>query len=207
MEDFLTKEITCRLCGNGFKSLAVRRSKQTVKSTESDFQAIYERETPYFYYVFVCPNCGYAFMESFKNNPAESMQEKLTPLPDFFSEKRDAATAELAYKRALECARLQREKDAVLASLYLHMAWINRLRGEEEKEKANMAHALSHYIGVYESSDQVDISRVMYLIGELNRRLGNDKEAVQWFSRVVNDDNSSQAMRYRARQAWQALRQ
>ena len=146
-------------------------------------------------------------MESFKKNPAESMKIKLTPLPDFFSEKRDAATAELAYKRAIECAQAQREEDDVMASLYLKMAWINRLRGDQEKEKTNMGHALAHYIGVYENSDQVEISRVMYLIGELNRRLGNNKEAVQWFSRVANDSNSSQAMRHRARQAWQTLRQ
>jgi len=135
------------------------------------------------------------------------MKAKLTPLPDFFSEKRDAATAELAYKRAIECALMQREADDIMASLYLQMAWINRLRGDQEKEKTNMGHALSHYTGVYESSDLADVSRVMYLIGELNRRLGNNKEAVQWFSRVANDNNCSQAMRHRARQAWQILRQ
>jgi len=135
------------------------------------------------------------------------MKEKLTALPDFFSDKRDAASAELAYKRAIECAKMQREEDAVLASLYLQMAWINRLRGDEEKEKVNMEQALAHYVDVYEKSELEDASKVMYLIGELNRRLKREKDAIFWFSRVVNDDKSSQAMRHRARQAWQMLRQ
>ena len=135
------------------------------------------------------------------------MKAKLTPLPDFFSEKRDAATAELAYKRAIECARMQREEDDIMASLCLQMAWINRLRGDDEKEKVNMEQALAHYVDVYEKSELEDASKVMYLIGELNRRLEREKDAIFWFSRVVNDNNSSQAMRHRARQAWQSLRQ
>ncbi len=203
----MTKDLTCRLCDKQFSSLAVRKSKQAVISAEGDFQQVYERETPYFYYVFVCPHCGYAYLESFKEEPPLYMRESLKPLPDIFSGQRDPATAEQAFKRALECATEQNEEDAVLASLYLQMAWIARLQGDEEKEKTNMEQALAHYIKVYEMSEQEDISKVMYLIGELSRRLGKEKEAVQWFSRVINDKKSSPAMRNRARKAWQTARE
>lgn len=207
MDDFLAKDLTCLLCGEGFTSLAVRKSRQPVLKTDSDFCMYYEREVPYFYHVYVCPHCGYAFLESFKKKPPGSMLEKITSLPDFFAGKRDAATAELAYRRAIECATLQREGDEVMASLYLQLAWVNRLRGEKEKEKENLGEALAYYIGVYENSDLEDASRVMYLIGELNRRLGDFKKAVFWFSRVANDSGCSQAMRHRARQGWQSLKQ
>jgi uncharacterized protein len=206
MEDFYTKDLTCELCGREFPSLLVRKSKQAVTKTDSDFCAYYEGEVPYFYHVFICPACGYAFLESFTKKPGNKMKEKLSPLPDFFSGKRDAPTAQLAYKRAIECAKMQREDDAVLASLHLQLGWICRLTGDEQKELAALREALGHYVAVYESSNLPDASKVMYLIGELNRRLGNLKEAVFWYSKVAGDEKCSAAMRRRARDAWQSLR-
>ncbi len=206
MEEFYTKDLTCKLCAKEFQSLLVRKSKQAVMKTDSDFCVYYEGEVPYFYHVFLCPACGYAFLESFAKKPGEKMQEKITALPDFFSGKRDAPTAQLAYKRAIECAKMQREDDAVLASLHLQLAWIFRLTGDEEKELAALREALGYYVAVYESSNLPDASKVMYLIGELNRRLGNLKEAVFWYSKVTNDEKSNVAMQRRARDAWQSLR-
>jgi uncharacterized protein len=206
MDDFLTKNLQCRLCAREFSSLSVRKSMQPILKTESDFCTIYERETPYFYTVFVCPGCGYAFNEAFTRKPGDHLRKKLVILPDFFSGKRGPSTAQLAYKRAIECARLQRESDLVLAGLYLHLAWIHRLKKEEAREKEALGQSLAYYLGAFEGPDPIDSSRVMYLIGELNRRLGNPKEAVIWYSRVANDKNCSQAMRHRSREAWQSLR-
>lgn len=207
MDDFLTKEQTCRLCSNKFSSLAVKKSAQPVKKTESDFCIHYERETPYFYSVYICPACGYGFLESFEKKPPAAMREKLNPLPDFFSEKRDAPTAQLAFKRAIECAKIQEESDMVMASLFLHLSWIMRVQKEAEAEKEAQKKALAYYKGVYEESDLKDASKVMYLIGELYRRLGDVKEAVYWYSRVANDRRSNEAVRRMAREAWQLARE
>lgn len=207
LQDFLKKEYSCNLCSNSFTSLTVKKIAQPVSKTDTDFCVYYERETPYFYHVFVCPECGYAFTESFKKKPAENMRQQISPLPDFFSEKRDAPTAQLAYKRAIECARLQRESDTVLASLYLQLSWILRIKGDQAGEKNAQQEALAYYKGAYEGSDLEDASKVMYLIGELYRRLGDQKEAIYWYSRVANDKKSNQAMRRMAREAWQSLRE
>lgn len=204
MDELYKKNMQCKLCEKKFTSLGVRRSKQQVASTDSDFCIHYKGEVPYFYFVLVCPECGYAFLESFKN-PPDSMRDRLRPMPDMFSGRRNSMSAELAFKRAVECAKMQKESDAVLASLYLHLAWIYRGRGEEEKEKEMLAEALGYYNDVYEKSDIEDPSRVMYLVGELHRRLGRSKEAVFWFSRVVNDKEANPAMRNRARTAWQLV--
>jgi len=207
MEDFLTKDLTCRLCGNEFSSLAVRKSKQMVTKRDNDFCFHYAREVPFYYNVFICPECGYGFLESFEKEPGEKMKEKIAPLEEDYSGKRDNYLAEKAYQRAIECARMQKEGFAVLASLYLQLAWIYRFREDIENEQTMLSEALGYYIDVYEKSDLADASRVMYLIGELNRRLGNNKEAVFWFSRVANDQECKEAMRRLARQAWQSLRE
>ncbi len=206
MDDFLNKNVTCKLCATDFETLMARKSKQAIVKTDPDFCTHYENEVPFYYYIFVCPQCGYAFLENFKE-PGEKMKEKIEPLPEDMSGKRDNNLAEKAYLRAIECARMQRESDAVMASLYLQLAWIYRFRGDEESELAALNEALGYYIDVYEKSDLEDVSKVLYLIGELNRRLGRNKDAVFWFSRVANDQDCSQAMRHRARQAWQSLRE
>ncbi|MNJ50328.1 hypothetical protein D3C77_455990 [compost metagenome] len=72
-----------------------------------------------------------------------------------------------------------------------------------------MQYALDSYIKVYElegvsGSD----ARLMYLIGELNRRVGHYNEAVQWFSRVINDKKIMDAAMIRAsREQWALLRE
>ncbi len=209
MDDFYTKQQSCKLCSCEFETLVARKSKQPVLKTDSDFCTYYERETPFYYNIFVCPRCSYAFLDSFKK-PGDKVQEKLKnnlkPLEDDFSGRRDHELAEKAFLQAIEVAKLQREGDTVLASLYLQLAWIYRFRGEEESEKAMLEEALSYYVEVYEKSDLEDVSKVLYLLGELNRRLDRAKEAVFWFSKVANDEACNEAMRHRARQAWQSLR-
>jgi hypothetical protein len=48
----------------------------------------------------------------------------------------------------------------------------------------------------------------MYLIGELNRRVGEFTVAVRWFSRVINDQRITDAAMIRAsREQWAILRE
>jgi len=207
MEDFLNKDLTCRLCDKEFSATVVRKSKQQVLKKDGDFCFHYAKEVPFYYNVFICPHCGYGFLESFEKEPGAGMREKIAPLPEDYSGRRDNDLAEKAYLRAIECAKMQKENFAVLASLYLQLAWIYRFREDGEKEQAALNEALGYYIDVYEKTDMGDPSKIMYLIGELHRRLGKEKEAVKWFSRVANDKEGNQAMRRLARNAWQSLRE
>ncbi|MNF06766.1 hypothetical protein D3C80_2067870 [compost metagenome] len=48
----------------------------------------------------------------------------------------------------------------------------------------------------------------MYLIGELNRRIGEFSNAVKWFSRLINDQRIMDAAMIRAaREQWTLLRE
>lgn len=205
MEDFFTKSLTCKLCSHEFTSLGVRKSKQPVLRTDSDFCPHYQRETPFYYHVYLCPNCGYAFLEA-SSRPRSSLRSHLAPLEGDYSGPRDAAKAALVYRRAIECAELDDEEPALIASLKLQLAWCYRHRGDWEAEAAALESALQAYIRVYETSETTDISKVSYLIGEIHRRLGNDRDAVFWFSRLVNDKATTHAIRRLAREAWQELR-
>ncbi len=205
MDEFVVKDVSCKLCAESFKSLMVKKSKIKVSKTDSDYCIHYEGEVPFFYSVLICPQCGYTFLESFKK-PDISIKDKVKSLPDVFSGKRNAATAQILFKRAIDCALLQKENETVLASLYLQLAWVFRMAGNEEHEEDALKKALDYYVEVYEKADLTDASKVMYLIGELKRRVDQKRDAVYWFSRVTNDPRSSQATRRMAREAWQSLK-
>ena len=64
-----------------------------------------------------------------------------------------------------------------------------------KEEERFLAHALDQYMELYdrgrtpEKMDEI-AGYVVYLIGELSRRLGKGKDAVVWFSRVVSHEMS-----------------
>ncbi len=113
------------------------------------------------------------------------------------------------YKLALICAQTIGETDRIIASLLHHIAWLYRYKNNVEQEKRFLEYSLEAYIRVYEKegvggSD----ARLMYLIGELNRRIGKYNDAVKWFGRVINDKRIMDAAMIRAsREQWALLRE
>ena len=67
---------------------------------------------------------------------------------------------------------------------------------------------MHHYIKVYEVEEITEEAKVMYLIGELHRRLGNDNEALRWFTEMIgrHKKKSPQLVKM-ARERWQFIRE
>lgn len=216
IEPLFQAKITCVCCENDFQSSRVRPSFKKAIRTDSDFCLYYKDEVnPDFYVVRICPLCGFA--------STENALQKLTPRQkeqymnklgkswvhrDYGGERswEDALTS---YKLALVCAQSVGEKDRVIAGLLHHIAWLYRMRDNQEQELRFLRFALEAYIKVYETEGvQLNNARLMFLIGELHRRLGEPYDAVKWFARVVNDKRIVDAGMIRAsREMWQNLRE
>ncbi|AGA56786.1 MAG: DUF2225 domain-containing protein [Thermobacillus sp.] len=209
-------KVQCPCCENTFSSSRVRPSFRKVTRTDSDFCSHYRDEVnPDFYVVRVCPNCGYASTENslqeltprqkelYKNRIGKSWVRR------DYGGQRTWEEALDCYKLALLCAQTVGDKDRVIAGLLHHIAWMYRLRDNQEQERRFLRYALEAYIRVYELEGvNIDNARLMYLIGELYRRLDEPYEAVRWFSRVVNDKRIMDAGMIKAsREAWQNIRQ
>lgn len=207
MEDLVFKTVHCNLCKHQFKTPRVKRKKQKAITTDPDFCVHYESENPIYYYVAVCPQCGYSFTEAFKR-PKKGIEEKVPSLDDDYLRQRDADIAEKSYWRAIECAMVQEERSAVLAGLYHHLAWVYRLKGDKEKEKEALQKAYQYYYTTYQETYAGDTGRIMYLLGEISRRLGNYKEAVFYLSKVANDRTiADPGLTRQAREIWQRARE
>lgn len=215
LEPLYTITVTCGNCEHPFTTSRVRPSFKKAMSSDSDFCGYYKNENPDFYVVRVCPKCGLASTEhsadSLNERQRSDFQSKIASrwIQRDFGGKRGLEEALETYKLALLCAQSIGEKERIVASLLHHIAWLYRYQGNEEQELRFLAHSLDSYVRVYEVEGVgVNDARLLYLIGELNRRLGRYSDAVQWFSRVIHDKKIVDSAMIRAsREQWTILRE
>lgn len=211
MDALFLKNLSCLACKADFQSSKVRRSKYSVTRVDTDFCTFCRGENPLFYNTYICPECGYGFTEHFRapgEKAKEEISRNISPFSLDFSGQRSLELAVLANKRAIECAQLQKEKDIIKASLYLQIAWFYRIEGDEDGERVYLEEARRFYHIAFETDPEIrDLGRVLYLLGEINRRLGNEQDAILYLGRVINDKsiNDSGIIRM-ARERWQDIR-
>jgi len=216
MEPLYESKISCICCETIFQSTRVRPSFKRASAVDSDFCGHYDNGiNPDFYVVRICPSCGFASTENgfdkLNDTQKKNYYERigLNWKGQDFSGERTAEQAMASYKLALLTAQATGVKDRVIAGLLHHIAWLYRYEKNEMEEQRFLKFALEAYIRVFELEGvSVNNAKLMYLLGELNRRIGEMNEAVKWFSRVVNDKKIMDAAMIRAsREQWQFIRQ
>ncbi|MBY0012536.1 DUF2225 domain-containing protein [Paenibacillus typhae] len=208
-------KVVCIHCENEFSTSRVRPSLKRAIRRDADFCSYYKDENPDYYVVRICPNCGFASTENsadkladwqkkaFKEQVASRWQSR------DFGGKRSWETALETYKLALICSQCINDKSRIIASHLHHIAWMYRYKGDTEQEQRFLRYSLDEYIKVFENDGMGgNDARLMFLIGELNRRVGEYNKAVRWFSRLINDQRIMDAAMIRsAREQWALLRE
>jgi uncharacterized protein (DUF2225 family) len=123
--------------------------------------------------------------------------------------KRTLTDAMHVYKLALISAQTVGERPRVVAGILHHIAWLYRYQADAEGERRFLRYALEAYIQVYETEGlEMNGARLMFLIGELHRRLKDYQDAVKWFGRVINDKRIMDTGMIRAcREGWATTRE
>ncbi|WP_308635971.1 DUF2225 domain-containing protein [Paenibacillus silvisoli] len=216
MEPLFQTSITCICCESTYKTSRVRPSFKKPAGRDTDFCSHYKTEcNPDFYVVRICPTCGFASTENGKSAMTDAQKRKYKDsLGDRWTFRdyggtRSKEQALECYKLALLCGGIIEEKERVIAGILHHIAWLYRYENNTEQEQRFLRYALDSYVAVFETeSGSLDNAKLMYLIGELHRRVGEPNKAVRWFSRVVNDKRITDASMIRAcRDQWQLLRE
>lgn len=201
----------CPCCESTFKITRVRPSFKNPSRTDTDFCGYYKNGiNPDYYVIRVCPQCGYAFSENGSKRMNDEQKNRYYQeigkhwSEQYFHGERTIEQVLTTYKRALMIAQLMNEDHRLIAGFLHHIAWLYRYMGHEENEQRFLRFALEKYIVVYEhETNSNKNARLLYIIGELNKRVGNYQEAVKWFSRVVNDQSIIDAGMIRAsREQW-----
>lgn len=220
IEPLYDKEITCLVCGERYTTKRIRTRFIRTERIESDFFTVYKDDScnQYLYEVHVCPNCGFAASDQFSNSfPPEAknrIEQDISSRwkPRDFGKERTVVDAIMTYKLAALSATLKKEKHIVLAGIYMRLGWLYRMMEEEDQEQRFLRLALKEYEQSFEQSDfigtQLTEIRVIYLLGELNRRVGSETEAIKYFSRVIQHrqrDTDAKVIEM-AREQWYLIR-
>lgn len=192
MSDYLyDKNIVCPVCSHKFTTKKVKSKSVKVVKRDSVFRAEYENDNPTFYGVDVCPNCGHARFESDFQDVTEAAKKVISDKisskwksKDFCQERSINDAAE-AHKLALLNYNLTSYKLSVIAKVCLRLSWFYHglENGLEEKFAT---HARETYEKAYTNENLDDNPKeeltILYLLGELNRREGHFKKAMDWFA-------------------------
>lgn len=217
---YYQKDIECLHCKQKFKTTKVRSKFIKVESHHTDFQPIYENKeiNPLLYNIFVCEHCGFSFTDDFTKYFApgvkEIIQEQISSkwAPRTYGNERSIEEGIMTYKLGILSGTLKKEKFVNMAGLALRTAWLYRLQDKQEEEIRFLEMARNRYAESYSNDDyngtQMSESRMLYLIAELSRKIGDIEYATRYFSKVIEKQNSSlePTIVEMAKDRWQEIR-
>lgn len=221
MDPLYDRTVHCLVCHQSYTTKKVRSRFLRPVKHDTDFCSYYPSEevNPLFYYVSVCPHCGFSTTEEFSSyfppNALEAIQTNISRAWNGknYGGKRTFQEAVNTYKLGIYCATLKREKHIVLAGLYMRLAWLYRTYENTDQEERFMRLALQEYISSYSKGDfqgtHMSEIRLLYLIGELHRRLEQPKQAILYFSKVIAKKKETLEKRIvqMAHERWQEIRE
>ena len=203
MKEYWKKQFECPLCETRFDSIKIFSDAVKVKSRDTDLKPNYDGVNPLFFSLVVCPKCYYtAFEQDFQEIPKRMEPEKLVKLKKVLKIAKEKYEMDLSENRTLDDAIKMYSLAVVvytlagdelkLAELYLRLSWFFREKGDEDREFIAIARTIKHLEHVYEKVKNLkDEDRIIYLLGELNLKLGRKEDARRWFSRLIEDKKYS----------------
>jgi uncharacterized protein len=200
-EGLYNKQINCPVCNEKFEITKVKSKACKISSRDTDFCIYYEGINPILYDIFVCGNCGYAAQadkfETISLHDADIVLKDITPKwhKRSFVGERNIDNALVAFKLALYNLQLRMARNSDIAKLCLRIAWLYRLN-KDNKEHEFLEFALRAYTNAFQTEnfpiEKLDENTCMFMIGELNRRVGKLEESVKWFSRLISSPEARQ---------------
>ena len=184
-------DLRCPICTNAFTSRAVQ-STDSLGGEATDFRSRSVGVQPLPYLVHRCERCGYAGTED-----QFSEEAPLTPglegrVWDELAPRlgTESPTGSEKYEFAAKVAAWQNESPRRVADLWLRAAWCATDEDDVEAERYFRRHAVWAYeqaLASYDGVDREDRAIVTYLVGELWRRIGDERRAGEWFDKVSGE--------------------
>ncbi|NLU51949.1 MAG: DUF2225 domain-containing protein [Clostridiaceae bacterium] len=185
----------CPVCESEFEYTKVRSKAIKLKQQDSDFCPWYEGENPVLYEAVICPECGYGShitnIDKISRNEKAKVREKISSRwhKRSFSGKRDIDKALEAFKIVLLNLKEREAPSSEIAKISMRIAWLYRYKEDRESEKAFLNYALKYYVDSFKNEDfsrnGIDTYTLIFIIGELYRRLEHYEDSMQWFSRLI----------------------
>ena len=179
-------ELKCSVCEKTFESREI--GSCGFANRRRDFRPNYWGFNPVYYFYHLCPHCDFCapksvFEMNFDKTEIKQKMDELGPLKnDNLSKKLERAMVCLEIANELGIANVN---DLTLANNWIEPYWWAEKEGEIKKFGKI---ALQYFYRAFEK-DQVPADQIIstkYLMGEINRRIGNIEKAIELFDEVLS---------------------
>ena len=231
MDYLIDKTHECPVCSTKFKNRGVKAGRVRMIGQDIDLRPKYEQLDQLKYGVLVCPNCGYAAVESFFKgvyDRQKKMIEDSISKPVTYKEPEAEYSyddALMRYQLAVACSMAKQAKDSEKAYTCLRMAWLLRGKAEgldqsaadyqeqlkacKEDEKEAITLAYEGFVGALKMEDfpiaGMDQQTLNYLLAALAFQLDKNEIAARFVSAVITSANSSARLKDKARDLKDAI--
>ncbi|MDY6323804.1 MAG: DUF2225 domain-containing protein [Catonella sp.] len=220
------KKYNCPVCGNEFKSKAVRAGRAKLDHQDTDLRSVFTPGDINKYNAVACPKCGYAAMDkSFMTlsvRQERAIKDNITPKFKGLPEYGDIYTYDQAIERfqlVLLNDIVKQAKTSERAFVCLKLAWLVRGKSEEldksapdyaAQKKALYEEELQYLSNAYDgfktaiSSENfpiagLDENTLELILGDTARKLGKKDEASRWLSEVITSKTAKEMIKEKAR--------
>ena len=160
--------------------------------------------------VTMCPACSFASQEDF--NDLDLTSDERHDLEERLGEDgllrvfRTSPPAWLAFHAAEICGQERGYRARSLGDICLRASWVCRKEQEQPFESTFQLRAVRYFMRALENDGLYgrELSVTTYLVGELNRRLGHHREALNWYvnaGRTLEDERLAWLDRLISRQS------
>lgn len=200
MENILyEKEFKCPICGQKFNSMKVKMSKLELEQRTSDLRTVYKNFNPFYYWILVCPYCGYSATEEHMETvmPAQKKKLKDAMLTKWverdYGGERNLKTAITTVLLGLSTAEIAGFEYYEISSITLTLARLYQEDGNEEQYKRFLTDSRDALIQVFMEGEEhmpegMSEGILCYLIGELSRELGDKKNASTYMGMALQNE-------------------
>lgn len=209
------KSVDCPVCNTQFKTTKIKHRTVKAVHIDSDYCGHFNGINPYYYDITCCPTCGYTATDKEFNSITQSqvqiIQNKFSARwsSQDYTGERDFNIAVLLYKQAYYQGTLINKKQQYLGLLALKLSWLYRQNNDHilEQKYLEFAHVFLKASYSKESfDDTLPLEKCAYLIAECARKLGDEEEAISWYSRAFDHaKHCSPAIARQIRNQWEDL--
>ncbi|OQY08818.1 MAG: hypothetical protein B6I28_04145 [Fusobacteriia bacterium 4572_132] len=196
------KDVICPACLTTFTTYNYKSKSLPIIKKEADFHEIYDVISPLMFDIWVCPECLYAAKrenfikierEELEKIAKDKIKRKKMVKDKDFRKKRDYELGILSYRLAVTCYKHRKFTNGFFGSIYLKAAWLARENEMIEEEKEFLESVIYYYEKALSNGEkiggQLTELGLIYLLGEIYRRIGKLDKAAKYFMRVKSDEN------------------
>jgi uncharacterized protein (DUF2225 family) len=212
------KEIQCPICDYKFMVTKTRGKFLKLDRRDTDNCPYYEGINPILYTAYICPECGYGALERhFSNvtvNGKAEVKKQITP-----KWKRREYHGEISVEKSIEIHRIVLLNYTVMhypydeiGKLCLKISWLYRYL-KSPKETEFLVNAYKMFEKAYSNEpleeNPKNEANILFLMGEIARRLEKFKESIEWFGIALKSDGMKEnpALEKLAREQWNEAKQ